>query len=533
MFSRLLIVSTAFVSLVGTAPVSSAAGGTIPVPEKLHASDGTPADAFGSDVAIRGDVAVVAARHADSDAGAAYVFRRSPAGAWVQEQKLITSGATNELSFGMVVATDGSVIAIGRPSWTWDPLSGLQGTAYVFRRNALGYWQEEAKLAGSRQFGFSVAVEGNTLFVGDPANAHDGLNAGAVNVFRFEASLAKWSAHQVLLPGAGSDGAGFGRVISLDGAAFAVDALAASGPDTVRVYRRGVNDLWAQEFVIDSPAVPAVGFGANALSLAGDRLAVSAVGPFLNPFDDSVFIFERNAQGSWIQQAQIVPTPTPSLGGFFGLSLALSDDRLSVFSPIGGVYVFEVQPNGQWNQAFALTAPQGSSGFSFGESHGMDKDVLIVGDSSDGDLGLSAGAAFAYDFDPFPFAPVGFGCPGTGGVVPQLAMSGAPTSGGHLQVDIANGVGSGTTLLAVGLGAGSVSMGYGCMLNVAPVPLVMLGPLPLFPLGAQGPGAGSISFGATLPLALPQVAIGVQAFVVDAGIAHGFSNTNGVVFTIQ
>ncbi|MCC7173359.1 MAG: hypothetical protein IT459_23140 [Planctomycetes bacterium] len=510
-----------------------AAGGTLPVPQKIHASDGTPADSFGSDIAMYGDVAVVAARRADDDHGAAYVFRRDAAGAWVEEQKLVTSGAANEIGYFTSVDLSGDVVAVGRWPATFDPFSSAIGSAYVFRRNGLGFWQQETKLSISTGFGSSVAVVGDWLFVGDVTDDQKATDAGAVRVFRFDAAAKSWTLQQTVFASNTASQGHFGFRLSADGDAFVASANEWVGgvwTKTAHVFRRGVSDLWIHEATLAIAGLaPTVNFGSS-LSIKGEHVVVGA--PELSPSGNSAaYIFERSPLGAWSLAATLA-TPATDNSHAFGADVALSGNRVLVGAGMERAFFFDRDSGGSWVHTGTATAPDQSDN-NFGEVVALDGGFAAIGAPADADFGLEAGAAYLYDFSPPTFVQHGIGCPGSGGVVPQLVMTGAPTSGGQVQLSVSNGVGSGSTVLAVGLGAGSVSMGYGCMLNIGPVPLIMLGPLLLFPLGAQGPGAGSISFGATLPPSLPPVAIGVQAFVVDAGIAHGFSNTNGVVFTIQ
>jgi hypothetical protein len=535
--SKSIIVHAALFSVVAALLSTPASGGTVPPPQKIHASDGTPGDVFAADVAIRGDVSVIAAGLADGGHGAAYVFRRNAAGVWNQEQKLITSGAAIELGGSVQVATDGNVIVIGRPLSTWISSIGWLGSVYVFRRNALGYWQEEAKFTEVMHFGGAVAIDGDWLFVGNPDDDEKATDAGAVRVFRFDPIAKSWSLHQKVFAAPWTRSALFGWSLDAAGDAFVASAddwIGGTWTKTLRVFRRGANDVWAWEATLtpSDPKSQWSQFGTS-IDIDDDRIVAGAPDTFSTPPANSsaVYVFERASSGAWRQTAKLLP-PVGEAGFEFGLAVALRGDRALIGSPMEHAFVFDLQGNGTWTHFGTATAPDQSDN-NFGEVVALADGIAAIGAAVDADLGLNAGAAYLYDFNPPIFVGGGSGCPGSGGVIPHLFMTGAPISGGQLQVSITNGVGSGSALLAVGLGPGFVSMGYGCTLNIAPVPLVMLGPLPLFPLGAQGAGAGSISFGATLPPSLPPVTIGVQAFVVDSGVAHGFANTNGVVFTIQ
>jgi hypothetical protein len=88
-------------------------------------------DDFGFSVAISGETVVVGA-HGDVDVaqGSAYVFVRS-GGVWSQQQKLEASDAAAEDDFGFSVAISGETVVVGAPSD--DGAAGSdQGSAYVF-----------------------------------------------------------------------------------------------------------------------------------------------------------------------------------------------------------------------------------------------------------------------------------------------------------------------------------------------------------------------------------------------------------------
>ncbi|MBI4882018.1 MAG: hypothetical protein HY812_20515 [Planctomycetes bacterium] len=122
----------------------------------------------------------------------------------------------------------------------------------------------------------------------------------------------------------------------------------------------------------------------------------------------------------------------------------------------------------------------------------------------------------------------GSGCPGSGGFVPVLAASGCPVGGQTVTVDITQALGPCTGFLFFGLGQGALSMGGGCTLNVVPLlPLVLA-----FPIGGSGPGAGSVTFGGTMPASVSGVVITLQAFTDDSGGPMHFANSNGVQLTI-
>ena len=223
---------------------------------KLTASDGALDDEFGLSIAIDGDTIVVGARQdresgtctGEGDpAGGVYVFTRpSGGGSWVEETvKLTASDGALDDEFGLSIAIDGDTIVVGarqdRESGTCtgeedaDPSSGHQpgpGAVYVFTKPPGGWVNanETAKLLApgsslSDSFGNSVAVDDDTIFVGAPDDAGNGVASGAVHVFTRPTD--GWSDVNPVAKLTAPDGAAsdhFGRVIAADGNTLVVGA---------------------------------------------------------------------------------------------------------------------------------------------------------------------------------------------------------------------------------------------------------------------------------------------------------------------
>ena len=158
-------------------------------------------DRFGRSVAVYGDTVVVGAFEVNGTRGAAYLFtKRAATGVWDDWDDTSASNATPKLTasdrasgdrFGRAVAMDGDTIVIGAPYHDYDDPDNNtndvsnSGAAYVFIKPATGGWAtdtETAKLTASEraendQFGYSVAVDGNTVVVG--ADQDDGKRGSA------------------------------------------------------------------------------------------------------------------------------------------------------------------------------------------------------------------------------------------------------------------------------------------------------------------------------------------------------------------
>ena len=167
-------------------------------------SDGETGGEFGESVAVDDGTAVVGASGHDgtdsggnaiTDAGAAYVFTRNPnSGAWSDPIELTagSDGAENDW-FGYSVAVDGNTIVVGAYQNDADTNNNNEGSAYIFTK-VDGEWSGPVKLiasdtAANDWFGYSVAVDDDTIVVG--ARWHNG-KAGAAYVFTRDSGTGVW-----------------------------------------------------------------------------------------------------------------------------------------------------------------------------------------------------------------------------------------------------------------------------------------------------------------------------------------------------
>ena len=148
---------------------------------KLTAFDGAEDDLFGYSVAVDGDTVVVGARGDDGKKGAAYVFTKpNTDNGWADIDvttavKLTASDGDTFDYFGHSVAVDDDTIVIG--AHQHDLTDGQDtGSAYVSTKDSgTGVWGQPAKLTADDygpddQFGWSVAVDGDTVVVGARKN---------------------------------------------------------------------------------------------------------------------------------------------------------------------------------------------------------------------------------------------------------------------------------------------------------------------------------------------------------------------------
>lgn len=367
----------------------------------IQAADAQPDQRFGSSVAISSSSLVVGASLDDSggaNAGAMYIFDRDAASAtgWRLETELRAEDTVSGDQFGGILALDGTTIVVGVPN---DSDVGVEsGAAYTFLR-AGNIWQPTAKITAhaaqaNDQFGFSVALRGDTLVVGAHFDSDRGTDAGSAYVFQ---QTGAWT-QQARLLAAGTEGFDrFGQAVAVGGDSLAVGALGDddAGPDTGAVFvfhqDRSQADGWASTIKLTATdADPGDSFG-NAVALDDDILLVGAFA------DDeqgnsagAAYLFQRHPgeQPGWQQTAKLLAGDGATTHQF-GISVALAgniavvgahfDDHAGTFA--GSAYVFERQPDRPdlWQQTAKLTARDARANDQFGYAVAVSGDFVAVG----------------------------------------------------------------------------------------------------------------------------------------------------------
>ena len=149
------------------------------------------------------------------DSGSAYVFERA-GGVWTRVAKLTASDGAPGDSFGWSVAIDDDTLIIG--AHYDDDLGWNAGSAYVFERVG-GVWTQVAKLIASDgaafdDFGSSVSTHGDTAIVG--AADDDDLGEDSGSVYIFEKVNNVWTQVAKLTSPDGAPSDYLGRAVSIN-----------------------------------------------------------------------------------------------------------------------------------------------------------------------------------------------------------------------------------------------------------------------------------------------------------------------------
>jgi hypothetical protein len=293
------------------------------------------------------------------NAGAAWVFARSPDGEWKQQGHKLTGGEERgEGRFGKSVSlsADGQTALIGGSS---DEAG--HGAAWVFATSGEGVWtQWGRKLIGAEEngeahLGASVALsgDGRTALVGGPGDAEYG---GAAWVFRIPLPTEQNWKEQARLVGGGEVGAGhigYRVALSYDGGTALVGGRADNEDrGAAWVFTRSGTSWSEQGAKLTGPLEENEEFGSSvALSADGNTALVGA--PRVGAARGSAWLFERSAT-TWTRIPHVLSNGD-SGKGWFGYSVALAADAKTalVGAPSesslrggrpGAVWVFAAEP---------------------------------------------------------------------------------------------------------------------------------------------------------------------------------------------
>ena len=328
--------------------------GSFAKPVKLSPADPVKDQWFGWSVAVSGKHAIVGSPKVDDkgpNAGAVYPYVRR-ANTWKPAEPVkifpIRSGERDE--FGSSVALSGGTAMIGAPGNEKGT-----GAVFVFTYNPDGErWQQQAKLtvqdkAAGDQFGWSVAIDGNTAIIGARFDDDDGKSSGSAYIFVRNGET--WIQQAKLTANDGATSDNFGQFVSI-----------------------------SEDFAI---------VGAPKHAHAGLKQAGAA------------YIYGRNGE-TWTQQAKLMANDSGAKDQF-GVSASISGDVAIVGAPFndgnaadtGAAYVFN--RNGDtWLQHAKLSAKDADEKDQFGNAVSIFHNIALVGAKFDDELGNDAGAAYSF-----------------------------------------------------------------------------------------------------------------------------------------
>ena len=379
--------------------------------QKILATDIEAGDTFGNSVAISGDTIVVGAINEDaggSNAGAAYVFTKSGS-TWTQQAKLLPSDPQSSDNFGKSVAISGDTIVVGTPNKSNSLSYG--GAIYIFTRSGTT-WTQQAKLQSSDlqaydNFGYAVAIDGDTVVTGAIAKDTAGSDAGAAYVFT--RSGTSWTQQAKLLASDAPNTANaydyLGISVAIDGDTVVAGAYGADARGAAYVYTRS-GTIWTEQAkLVSSDIANSDNFGIS-VGVSGNTAIVGAWwedGGGAGATAGSAYIFTRSGT-TWAQQAKLIASDAQASDRFGG-AVAIDGDIVIIGadyedtggSNAGSAYIFS-RDGTTWTEEKKIQASDAEAGDSFGRSVAIDTYTLtvVVGAGYEDTGGSDAGAAYIF-----------------------------------------------------------------------------------------------------------------------------------------
>ena len=367
---------------------------------KITASDAEASDAFGQSVAIDGDTAIVSANVEDtgaSNAGAAYIFTRSGS-TWTEQQKIQALDPEASDFFGVSVAISGDTAVVG-----CHLKDTSRGAVYVFTRSG-STWTQQQKIQASDpedgdRFGGSVAISGDTIIAGALYEDTGASNAGAAYIFtRSGSTWTEQQKIQALDPEASDQ---FGWSVAIDGDTVVVGATGedtgASAAGAAYIFTRS-GSTWTEQQKIQASDKEAFDQFGGSVAIYGDNVVVGA-----HPEDTggnvagAAYIFTRSGS-TWTEQQKIQSSPVVEAASF-GFAVAIDDDVVVCTSlenaSTGAAYIF-TRDGSTWTQQQKIEASDKASDAWFGQSVAIDGDTIIVGAKYEDTIATNAGAAYIF-----------------------------------------------------------------------------------------------------------------------------------------
>jgi hypothetical protein len=363
---------------------------------------------YGNAVAMSGDTIVISSSSQDPPSEhnipSVYVFIRDVQGNWRQQSKLEPEPGESSRSFGASVSISGDTIAVSTMNASRIPHQRPTGSVRIYIRSG-NDWHLQAQLMGSDAepgdyFGNAVAISGDTLVVG---MRFEDRGIGAAYVFTRD-ETGKWSEQIKLRGNDTGTGDWFGQSVSVFGDTLVIGADRKNkNSGAVYIFKQEENGAWRQQAKLTGSGAtgePRESFG-EAVSISDDTLVVGGRNTVGETSSGVAYVFQRNGDNSWHQQARLT-AENPNQFDFFGGSVALSGDHIAIGASghrkKGTVFVYH-REGADWKLQARLFAPTVGGG-EFGQAIAISDGNIVAGAPLDNEYGKSVGSAHVFRLEP-------------------------------------------------------------------------------------------------------------------------------------
>lgn len=403
------LMGSSFAESLTTTPIENVLNFTV----KLDNPSPAASDECGARVAVSGTTAVVTCHLDDvsvTNQGSAYVYVKSGS-SWVQQAMLTASDAAAGDQFGFSVAIDGDTIVIGAVGD--DGAFADQGSVYVFVRSG-SVWTQEAKLTAADpgltdRLGWRVDVSENTVVASAAYDDGSVTNEGSAYVFLRSGVPAVWTQQAKLINPTPVANDFFAASVAIDGDTAVLggdgDDVTFGDQGSAYVFVRSGSTWTQQAFLTASDGALQDYFGIS-VDISGDTVVVGAIQDDGTVTDQgSAYVFVRTGS-LWFQQAKLT-APGPTAGDLFGWMVSVAGDRVAISAIYDDVSVIDqgaaylyLRTGGVWNYVDQLIASDAAAGDALGCGLAMSSNAIIGGACLDDGAFTSQGSAYIFELAP-------------------------------------------------------------------------------------------------------------------------------------
>jgi hypothetical protein len=318
----------------------------------------------------------------DGAIGAVYLFKRQGM-TYVPEAKLVSPDATGPgAEFGRTVAIQGNTIFVGARFAQVDDFSKA-GAVYVFRNNG-DSWDFEDKIVSPApenedNFGRALAIQGNLLVVTARKTTNE---EGAAYVFINKGG--NWVYQTTITASDPTKKAYFGQSVAIQGGVIAIGARNANphGAGGFYLFRQSGNE-WKEVAKVTPPDGNVDDQTGFSIAIAGDTIVVGARRADPAGLEDAGAAYVYSMKGDSVKLITKLTPSDISAYDEFGQSVAFAGNVLAVGAwkddnKQGSIYLFR-QKGGQWIQTDKITASDGVAGDEFGYSLAAFGNLMVTG----------------------------------------------------------------------------------------------------------------------------------------------------------
>jgi len=303
--------------------------------------------------------------------------------------------------FGYSIVVGEDIIVVGE---VWSKVEGYYhaGKAYIYDYdgNLKASLQSTTPMTEAT-FGRSVALDGETIIVGEPTVGVEGIASGKVNIFDLEGNLKATlsSPEPVYL-------SRFGYDVTIKGEKIVVSESGATFGEYSHAGRVHVYDLEGNLLTTLQSPEPFEGGGSGgnfgySLDFSGNIVVVGEVHTTVDDKISAGRVFVFNINGDLLASLQ---APEPQTEGEFGQSVAVNNDVVIVgehnaeaegYGKAGKVHVFDLEGD----LLYTLQSPEPGETATFGKKVAASEELIIVGERGADGATEDEGRVHLYDMD--------------------------------------------------------------------------------------------------------------------------------------